>query len=374
MEEHPVYGEMMSFGGSHHGQGQQDLPFKTTNESLQVMLLHGNLDVWVNEAKNLPNIDMVHKRLGKAFDKLNVKVSSKIKGHKSEETISGPYVTLSISGAVVGRTFVICKSQQPVWMQHFSVPVAHFGAEVHFVLKDSYVVASEIVGAVGIPLEQLCSGTKIEGEFPIINSNGQPCNEGAVLSLSIQYTPIQNLSLYRNGVVSGPDDNGVPGTYFPPRRGCKVTLYQDAHIQDGCLPNLKLDGGVEFNHASCWQDIYDAISEARHLIYIAGWSLDHTVRLVRDGSNNCNLGDLLKTKSQEGVRVLLLVWDDPTSFSLLGYKREGNMDTSDEETRRFFKHSSVQVVLCPRSVGKGHQWVRKQVGYNLGTGYNLSVI
>jgi phospholipase D1/2 len=32
------------------------------------------------------------------------------------------------------------------------------------------------------------------------------------------------------------------------------------------------------------------------------------------------LGDLLRKKSQEGVRVLLLVWDDPTSRSLLGIK------------------------------------------------------
>lgn len=37
------------------------------------------------------------------------------------------------------------------------------------------------------------------------------------------------------------------------------------------------------------------------------------------------------------------------------------MNTSDEETRRFFKHSSVQVLLCPRSAGKGHSWFKKQV-------------
>lgn len=39
------------------------------------------------------------------------------------------------------------------------------------------------------------------------------------------------------------------------------------------------------------------------------------------------------------------------------------MQTHDEETRRFFKHSSVQVLLCPRSAGKGHSWAKKQVGY-----------
>lgn len=40
------------------------------------------------------------------------------------------------------------------------------------------------------------------------------------------------------------------------------------------------------------------------------------------------------------------------------------MGTGDEETRRFFKHSSVQVLLCPRSGGKGHSWAKKQVYMN----------
>lgn len=39
------------------------------------------------------------------------------------------------------------------------------------------------------------------------------------------------------------------------------------------------------------------------------------------------------------------------------------MQTHDEETRRFFKHSTVQVLLCPRAAGKGHSWAKKQVGY-----------
>lgn len=39
------------------------------------------------------------------------------------------------------------------------------------------------------------------------------------------------------------------------------------------------------------------------------------------------------------------------------------MQTHDEETRRFFKHSTVQVLLCPRAAGKGHSWAKKQVRY-----------
>ena len=77
----------------------------------------------------------------------------------------------------------------------------------------------------------------------------------------------------------------------------------------------------------CWQDIFDSISQARRLIYITGWSVWHKVRLVRDAAgyaSDYTLGDLLRSKSQEGVRVLLLIWDDPTSRSILGYKTVSN--------------------------------------------------
>lgn len=325
---HPAYAESLSFGGSNHGQGQQAVPFETNKASLKVCLLHGNLDIWVREAKNLPNMDMFHKKLGDMFSKLPGKVGDKIEGQMSKTITSDPYVIVSVSGAVIGRTFVIGNSENPVWMQNFNVPVAHSAAEVHFVVKDNDVVGSQIIGAVGIPVEQLSSGMKIEGTFPILSASGKPCKAGSVLSLSIQYTPVEKVNIYR-GVSSGPDSQGVPGTYFPLRRGGKVTLYQDAHVgHDDCLPHLKLDGGVKYVQGNCWRDIFEAISQARRLIYIVGWSVYHNVRLIRDGNTNsttdCMLGDLLKAKSQEGVRVLLLVWDDPTSKSILGYKTVRN--------------------------------------------------
>jgi len=39
------------------------------------------------------------------------------------------------------------------------------------------------------------------------------------------------------------------------------------------------------------------------------------------------------------------------------------MGTQDEETRRFFKNTPVQVLLCPRSAGKRHSWVKQQVTF-----------
>ncbi|KAI3713377.1 hypothetical protein L1987_71954 [Smallanthus sonchifolius] len=216
--------------GSRHPQGVEVVPFNTSEVHLKLVLLHGNLDICIKEANKLPNMDSFNKK----FTPLS--------------GTSDPYVTVSVANAVIGRTFVINNSENPVWMQHFHVPVAHHTTEVLFVVKDSDVMGSQLIGAVGIPAEHL----------------------------------------------------------------------------------------------------------ARRLIYIAGWSIFHKVQLVRygDKARESILGDLLKSKSDEGVRVLLLVWDDPTSKSFLGYKTEGVMQTHDEETRAFFKNSSVQVLLCPRSISK----------------------
>lgn len=39
------------------------------------------------------------------------------------------------------------------------------------------------------------------------------------------------------------------------------------------------------------------------------------------------------------------------------------MATHDEETRRFFKNSSVQVLLTPRIAGKRHSWLKQKVKF-----------
>ncbi|XP_024993710.1 phospholipase D beta 1-like [Cynara cardunculus var. scolymus] len=326
--------------GSRHPQGVEVVPW-TSEGPLKVMLLHGNLDITVKEANNLPNLDALNKKF------------SPLSG------TSDPYVTISVANAVIGRTFVLNNSENPVWMQRFCVPVAHHTTEVLFVVKDSDVLGSQLIGAVGIPAAQLVANAVVKGTFPILNASGQPCKPGAVLALSIEYTPVDKVVLSRNGVWSGPEFKGVPGTYFPLRRGGKVTLYQDAHV-DGSLPILKLDRGLKYVQGDCWRDICDAIRQARRLIYITGWSIFHKVQLVRYGpkARDSILGELLKSKAEEGVRVLLLVWDDPTSKSIFGYKTEGVMQTHDEETRVFFKNSSVQVLLCPRSIAKS-SWAKK---------------
>ncbi|XP_056861088.1 phospholipase D gamma 1-like isoform X2 [Raphanus sativus] len=327
----------------------------STWSSVRGELLHGNLEICVKEAKNLPNMD-------------------RFRMYKRNST-SDPFVSVSIAGAKIGTTFVIDNNENPLWMQHFYVPVAHTAMEVKFVVKDSDKFGAKFIGEVGIPTEELCSGNKIEGLFPILNSSGKPCKKGAVLSLSIQYTPVEMMKVYQMGV--GNECGGVPGTYFPLRKGGRVTLYQDAHVEDGTLPSVDLDGGIQYIHGKCWEDMADAIRQARRLIYITGWSVYHPVRLVRRNNDPTDgtLGDLLKARSKEGVRVLLLVWNDPSSWSLPKYIKQGVMNTSDEETRHFFKNSSVQVIICPRSGGEGHHsFVKKQEVETIYTHHQKTVI
>ncbi|CAD6211717.1 unnamed protein product [Miscanthus lutarioriparius] len=368
--------------GSSHGGGMQVVPYGTAaggsqhggsfRASLKVVLLHGSLDIWVHDARHLPNKDMFSKRVGELLgQRITSAVGSKM---SSASMTSDPYVTVQVSYATVARTYVIPNCENPVWSQNFLVPVGHEAAEVQFVVKDSDVFGAQIIGVVSIPAEKLLTGDRIQGVYSVLEPNGKPCAPGAVLHLSIQYIPVAQLTMYHHGVIAGPDSLGVPHTYFPLRRGMRVTLYQDAHVPDGCLPDIWLGNGLRYQHGQCWRDIYDAICQARKLIYIVGWSVFHTIHLVRDGTQAPSLGDLLKMKSQEGVRVLLLVWDDPTSRSILGYKLDGFMGTRDEETRRFFKHSSVQVLLCPRSAGKRHSWVKQQETGTIFTHHQKTVI
>ncbi|GKF01753.1 phospholipase D beta 1-like protein, partial [Tanacetum coccineum] len=236
------------------GQSVQIVPFKTTSTSSKVVLLHGNLDIWVKEAKSFPNMDMFHNTLGQMFGRMPTfgGGKSKTEDGKPVKVTSDLYVKVSIANVVIARTFVISNSENPVWMQHFYVPVAHYLAEVQFVFKNSDVVGSQIIGVVGVPVEQLVSGLVVNGTFPVLNKSGKSCKRGVVLTLLIQ-------------------------------RGGKVTLYKDDHVDDGYLSIMNLEGGFQCQNGNCWHDICEAIKHAHRLIYITGWSIIHSVQLVRNG-------------------------------------------------------------------------------------------
>lgn len=342
------------------------------NSSGKFIYLHGDLDLSIIEARSLPNMDVVTGHFKRCISLEACRTSSaaddrKIGRHRKIIT-SDPYVTVSVPQATIARTRVISNSQHPTWNERFYIPLAHPAVNIEFQVKDNDLFGAEVIGTVLIPAESVAAGELISGWFPLISPSGKQHKPDTALHVDLKFTPCDKNPLYHHGIAGDPDHLGVRHTYFPLRKGCQVTLYQDAHISHDCkFPPIELDGRRTYEQPHCWEDICYAISEAHHIIYLVGWSIYHKVKLVREPTRSLprggdlTLGELLKYKSEEGVRVLLLVWDDKTSHSKLFINTQGVMQTHDEETKKFFKHSSVICVLAPRYGSSKLGFLKQQV-------------
>ncbi|KAL3634928.1 hypothetical protein CASFOL_021982 [Castilleja foliolosa] len=281
--------------------------------------LHGDLDLRIIEARSLPAKRPFH-----------------------------PYVLVRLRNVQLARTTTATSDRHnPVWDQKFTIPLAHTIPEFiqHLTLKVMVRMHSKPIGIAEVPLNKIRLGEPIDEWFTV-----QSKAHDALIRLEICFKPFSSNLIYREGISGNYE---IKDCYFPLRRGCEVTLYQDAHVgKEGTLPVVRLDGGRTFRNEQCWQDMCSAILEAKKLIYVLGWSVNVWTRLVREptrplpSGNELMLGDLLKQKANEGVKVVLLVWDDPTSLKVK--QKTGLMKTHDEETRKFFKHSNVICVLASR--------------------------
>ncbi|KAK7307458.1 hypothetical protein VNO77_40539 [Canavalia gladiata] len=355
-----------------------------------VFYLHGDLELKIIEARRLPNMDIFSERVRRcvtACDTIKFQSNDTADSgdhethhHRRKIITSDPYVTVSVPQATVARTRVLKNSQNPVWNESFNIPLAHPVVDLEFRIKDDDVFGAQTMGTVKIPAKRIATGELISEWFPILGSSGKPLKPDTALHIKMKFTPVEKNPLYQTGIAADPEHKGVRDTYFPVRKGSSVRLYQDAHCNDEKLPEIKLENGEIFRHEKCWEDICYAISEAHHMVYLVGWSIYHKVKLVREPTRplprggDLTLGELLKYKSGEGVRILLLVWDDKTSHDKVFLKTTGVMQTHDEETRRFFKHSSVMCVLAPRYASSKMSFLKQQVVGTVFTHHQKCVI
>ncbi|XP_021747945.1 phospholipase D delta-like [Chenopodium quinoa] len=356
-------------------------------DSEKMVYLHGDLDLTIHEARDLPNMDITSERLRLCFtacntccstprdDHLPPKNSKNQHRHRPHIITSDPYVAVVVPQATIARTRVLKNSQDPEWNEHFIIPIAHPITNIEFQVKDDDVFGAQVIGIFSLPASRLLSEEHIKGWQPIYSpSTGKPPKPESAIRIDLKYTPCERIPDLNVTL------NGVKSTYFPLRKGSLVKLYQDSHGKPDYLPEIKLDGGEIYKQNTCWEDICYAICEAHHMIYIVGWSVFHKVKLVREPTKplprggDLILGDLLKYKSEEGVRVLLLVWDDKTSHNKYFINTEGVMQTHDEETRKFFKHSSVNCVLSPRYGSSKLGYFKQQVVGTLFTHHQKCVL
>ncbi|KAK4753916.1 hypothetical protein SAY87_002020 [Trapa incisa] len=272
------------------------------------------------------------------------------------------YAEVHIGNARVCRTRLLeTASHQPIrWNESFQVYCAHQASCITFSIKENNPLWSAALGTASIPIDQsLLSGQAIDQWLDISGDQGK-------LHVKIKFDSAIRDPNWSKGL-GRLDFRGVPSSFFPQTDGCRVSLYQDAHIPDDFTKSLNLPEGRDYRPRQCWKDVFDAISEAKHFIYITGWSVYSQITLVRDLGNRSEgggenqetpltLGDLLRRKADQGVRVLMLVWDDPTSFQVLN--KDGVMTTHDEDTKKYFQESGVHCVLCRRESKKGQSLIR----------------
>ncbi|KAJ7966917.1 Phospholipase D [Quillaja saponaria] len=299
------------------------------DKSDTVVYLHGDLELKIMEAKSFPYMDLVSERFRRfftAFNTCRVPFSKKKKHHSHRKIItSDPYATGFLAGATVALS------------------------QVEFYVKDNDVFGADLIGIASVSAQRILSGETINDWFLIIGSSGKPPKPDSVIRLKMTFTRCEDKPVYRYGIAADPNQFGLRNCYFPVRKGGSITLYQDAHVPDSMVPKIELDNGNVFQHDK-----------------------EPTKPLPSGG--NLNLGKLLKYKSQEGVRVLLLVWDDKTSHSKFFLNTTGVMQTHDEETQKFFKHSSVSCVLSPRYASSKLSIFRQQVVGTLFTHHQKCVI
>ncbi|XVF48374.1 hypothetical protein PTKIN_Ptkin03bG0185000 [Pterospermum kingtungense] len=273
---------------------------------------------------------------------------------KIKRTFLGPqlYATVDLDKARAGRTSVVRhRPSSPQWNETFRIYCAHTISNVIFTVKDNSPIGAVLIGRAYLPVKAIVNGDIVTRELVIEDEDRNPIPGQPKIHVCLQFKSVNQDENWSQGI-KDPKFGGVHYTFFRQREGCKVTLYQDAHIANDFNPEIRLFGGKLYEPQRCWEDILEAINNARHFIYITGWSVYTEITLIRDpgkkkpGSNE-TLGELLLRKAEEGVRVLLLVWDDRTSIELL--KEEGLMSTHDEETSHYFRFTKVHCVLCPRN-------------------------
>ncbi|XVF26588.1 hypothetical protein REPUB_Repub14bG0030700 [Reevesia pubescens] len=318
------------------------------------ILLHGNLHATIYE------VDKLHHGGGGGhfFRKLMANVEETIGIGKGVPKI---YATIDLERARVGRTRTLEKEiSNPRWYESFHIYCSHTASNVVFSVKDDNPIGATLIGRAYVPVEDLLTGEEVDRWVEILDEDKNPIESGAKIHVKLQYFDVTRDRNWDRGIISRKFP-GVPYTFYPQRQGCKVSLYQDAHIPDGFVPKIPLAGGKYYEPHRCWEDMFDAITNAKHLIYITGWSVYTQITLVRDSrrpkpGGDITVGELLKKKASEGVRVNMLVWDDRTSIDLL--KKDGLMATHDEETENFFKGTDVNCVLCPRNPDDGGSFVQ----------------
>ena len=277
-----------------------------------MVLLRGYLYVSLIEAQDLPDTDT-------AFWNL------------SGKDTSDPLAQVKIGTNVICKTACVNNNLNPVWNEQYRIPICH---EVEFLTvmvldKDNF--SEDDMGGYEVRADDLVEGTELDGWYPLSGCDGK-------INLKMNYVSKEDIDATFE----------VPDCYFSMKENCSVRMYQDAHCpQLPIFENVTTLSGEAYEPPCAWTDVYTSLNSAQNFIYITGWSVFTETILVRDeDSENYGetLGELLKRKSEEGVVILILIWNEKMSTDFTA----GMMGTHDEDTRTYFDGTNIKVAVVPR--------------------------
>uniref|UniRef100_A0A7N1A809 C2 domain-containing protein n=1 Tax=Kalanchoe fedtschenkoi TaxID=63787 RepID=A0A7N1A809_KALFE len=177
------------------------------------------------------------------------------------------YATVDIGKARVGRTRIIeHELNNPRWYKSFHIYCAHRATDIIFTVKDDDSFGATWIGRAYVPVQDVLDGEEVDRWVKILDKERNPF--GPKIHVKLQYFDVIKDRNWAQGVCSDKYP-GVPFTFFSQRKGCKVSLYQDAHATDNFIPKKKknpLAGGQYYQPHRCWEDVFDAITNAKHLI------------------------------------------------------------------------------------------------------------
>ncbi|KAF2357654.1 C2 domain [Trinorchestia longiramus] len=277
------------------------------------LFFHGQMVIEIESAEDLPNLDSTF------FNKDN----------KTDPYVSAFLVDSDGQECKVATTQCIKDDLNPVWNETFVVNVCHEITGIVFKVFDQDFILSEKVSSVIIPISMLLDQDYISGRFDL---HGKHRHNGHLnASIKFKQNDIKGLEVMK--------------CIYPLRSKNKVKLYQDAHCPSLPVP-VFTDQGWMCIPNNAWLDIQDTLKNAENFILISGWSVKTSVELVRgEYGGGESLGEILLRKAAQGVDVRLLLWDEITSNDSC---KIGAMSTYDNETKEYFKNSSVKVALTLR--------------------------
>ncbi|KAJ6704427.1 PHOSPHOLIPASE D [Salix viminalis] len=244
------------------------------------------------------------------------------------------YATIDLEKARVGRTKILEKeTSNPRWHESFHIYCAHMASNIVFTVKDDNPIGATLIGRAYIPAQEILDGEEIDRWVEILDEDKNPIHAGSKIHVKLQYFDVSKDRNWGGGI-----------------RSPKIswsTLY--------FLPS---------ETRVCWEDVFDAITNAKHFIYITGWSVYTEISLVRDSrrpkpGGDISLGELLKKKASEGVRVLILVWDDRTSVEI---PDDGGSIVQDLQISTMFTHHQ-KIIVVDSAMPNGDSQRRRIVSY-----------